>query len=205
MARPIGTSRSCAAAAANPRKPRLPTSHVKKSSQVTCPINGMARWVWGSMPPGITSLPAALRVRVPGRSPCRPQGRRWVGKCAPQGRSNTSRCLDHHPIASRCCHWCGTTAGYAARRRSLLAPHLQAWPHSQDGAITDQHICLELPVSIDHSATLYRAAAGKRPGSLAGRDTQAGLAGEGRVGLAGSLLRQPACLDQNVLARCGGG
>ena len=40
-------------------------SHVKKSSQVTWPMKGMDRWVCGSMPPGITSLPAGA-----GRQQC---------------------------------------------------------------------------------------------------------------------------------------
>ena len=50
-------------------------TRLKKSSHVTCPMKGMDRWVCGSMPPGITSLPAALSVRVPCRSACGRQSR----------------------------------------------------------------------------------------------------------------------------------
>jgi hypothetical protein len=32
----------------------LEASHLKKSSAAVVPMNGMERWVWGSIPPGIT-------------------------------------------------------------------------------------------------------------------------------------------------------
>lgn len=48
------------------------------------------------MPPGITSLPAALRVRVPGRSGCGPGGRSATREGARQGRAACVKAQQPH-------------------------------------------------------------------------------------------------------------
>ena len=39
---------------------------VSKSSEEVVPPNGMSRWVWQSMPPGITYMPGGVNDRVAG-------------------------------------------------------------------------------------------------------------------------------------------
>lgn len=127
-------------------------------------MKGMSRWVWGSMPPGITYWPDASITRLPsgafeegaikrGRGAVGRQAERcspavhtgmygiqyvlWSGQgCSQQVGAHLSMCHD----------------GTANPLRTHA--HLHVWLHSFDQSIADEYVCLELLVMIDNHATL---------------------------------------------------